>query len=326
MSLTRRIPPKRLALAAALVLGLATEASATTQCDTDPNAVFFQATVDPTQLNKLLSRLGDKQIKVASAPLVLPGLCTDHQLTVQAGSLTLPFGNAPFTVTPTRGSIRVDLALTGPFVFGVDGGTYKRVNCDSSCVIDIPYLGEIFNGCKIEAGIVGPVLKTLSSSARFDTLNVSQRADTCVLGDCTAVHPLETTSTNLGNFRIDATGIGSCEVSLDFPDPFPDLSFDPCRLFDPLLEDLVQGQLEDSIGKVFVNKKGEGVLIKVFSRQIIKDGCSDIPEVKQCKQAQPTTFAGFLRGPQNPALNAALYILPLGLVGGLVVRVRRKRA
>ncbi len=247
-------------------------------------------------------------------------------MSLRTGSVTLPFGDAPFTVTPTFGSIRVDLALSGPFVFGLDGSTYRGVNCDSSCVIEIPYIGEIFNGCDIEEFIVGPVLRTIDASAGFDDLNITQRADTCVLGDCTAVHPLESTNANLVNFDVDLTGFGSCGVHLDFPDPFPDLDFDPCQGLDPLIESLLEPELESAIEDVFVNPQGAGTLIQVFSREIKKDGCADIPEVKNCKAGQTASVAGLLRAPRNPALSAALYLLPLGLVGGLVFRVRRRRS
>jgi hypothetical protein len=326
MRITGRIPPKRVALAAFLVLGLSTQASAQTQCDLDPQRVLFQATVDPTQINKLLQRLGDRNVNIGVVPVTLGGLCTDHQMSLRTGAVTLPFGNAPFVVTPSQGSIRVDLTLSGPFVFGLDGSTYRGVNCDSFCVIEVPYLGEFFNGCDIEEFIVGPLLRTIDAGASFDDLNITQRADTCVLGDCTAVHPLESTNVDAVNFDVDLTGFGSCKVELDFPDPLPDLEFDPCQGLDPLIESLLEPELESAIERVFVTRDGKGTLIQVFSFQITKDGCADIPEVKNCKAGQTAPIAGLTRAPRNPALSAALYLLPLGLVGGLVFRVRRRRS
>jgi len=326
MRITRRILPKRQALAAFLVFGLSTQVSAQTQCDTDPQRVLFTPTVDPTLINKLLQRLRDKDVDIGAVPVTLPGLCTDHQMSLRTGSVNLPFGSSPFVVTPSRGSIRVDLMLSGPFDFGLDGSTYQGVNCDSFCVIEVPYIGEIFNGCDIEEFIVGPVLRSINASAGFDDLNVTQRADTCVLGDCTAVHPLESTNANVINFDVDLTGFGSCGVHLDFPDPFPDLDFDPCQGLDPLIESLLEPELENAIEDVFVTRDGKGTLIQVFSKQITKDGCADIPEVKNCKAGQTDSVAGLLRAPRNPALSAALYLLPLGLVGGLVFRVRRRRS
>ena len=325
MRVTRQLPSMRLALALVLVFGLSAQASAQTTCDTDPQRVFFQPTVNPTQLNKLLARLGDKQVDIGRVPVTLPGLCTDHQMSLRTGSVTLPFGNSPFIVTPSQGSIRVDLMLNGPFVFGLDGSTYRGVNCSSDCVIDVPYIGEIFNGCDVEEFIVGPVLRSINASAGFDDMNISQRADTCVLGDCKAVHPLESTNANIINFDVDLTGFGSCGVFLDFPEPIPDLNFDPCAGLDPLIESLLEPELEGAIEDVFVNRKGAGTLIQVFSFQIVRDGCANIAEVKNCKAAQTASVAGLLRGPRNPALSAALYLLPLGLVGGLVFRVRRRR-
>ena len=108
--------PAWLGLAACLaVLGLAPAARATTQCDTDPKRVLFEATVDPTTLNKLLARLGDKKIRTPDVNLTLPGLCVDHQIPIATGVTSLPLGDAPFTVTPALGTLTVGLDLQGPF-------------------------------------------------------------------------------------------------------------------------------------------------------------------------------------------------------------------
>ena len=61
---------------------------------------------------------------------------------------------------------------------------------------------------------------------------MSQVADTCVLGDCTAVHPLASSNTTLTNFNINA-GL-SCKVCL--PDPFPHECFDACDSLNSVIE------------------------------------------------------------------------------------------
>jgi hypothetical protein len=322
--------PRRTRTALALIAGgwlLAPVpgAHASTPCDTDPNAVPFEATLDPDTLNNLLERLGDINVRPPSANLTLGGLCVDHQVPVTLDLLALPVGQSPFTTTASLGRLEVELDIPGPFEIGVDGGNYRAVNCDSSCVVEVPYVGTIFNGCSIEAGFVRPVLGLLDVSASWDDIRVTQVADTCVLGDCTAVHPLESTQASLLGFDVDATGFGSCGVCLDFPDPFPDPPcFDPCDGIDPLLTGLVRPVIEDAVEGAFVDRQGEGVLMKVFSRQIVKDGCADIPEVRECEANLPLAQGGTLRGPRDHGLNAALYSLPFVLAVGLTLRLRRR--
>lgn len=321
-----RSPFVPLALAAmALSLSAAPAAHAqTTVCDTDPAAVPFEPTVDPTALNALLARLGQIDVNTNPVNVTLPGACVDHRLPVGLGPLGIPLGDAPFTVTPSLGSIRVDLELQGPFLVGIDGDAYQAVNCDSSCVVELPYVGEVFNGCEIEAGVVGPLLSVFNASASWDDIQVTQTADACVLGDCRAVHPLASTHASLTGFDVDATGFGSCNICLDFPDPIPDPPcLNPCSGLDPLIEDLLQPEIESVVADAFVNRRGEGVLIEVFSRQIVKDfGCIDIPEVRECRGA--TDMAGVLRAPRDHGLNAVLYSLPLGVAGVLALRLRRR--
>jgi len=312
----------RASLVAAAVLGVGTSPARATECDTDPNAVFFEPTVDPSGLNNALAMLGDVEANPGNPPMVVPGLCTNHQITLSTGFVTLPLANAAFTVTPAPGSLGVELMIPGPFQVGVDGGSYQAVNCSSACVINLPYVGEVFNGCTIEAGIVGPVLGLLKATANFDDLTITQVADTCVLGDCTVASPLETSSANLLGFNVDLTGFGSCPVFLDFPDPFPDLGpFDPCDGIDPLMEFILEPVIEEGLAAALVDNTGQGALIKVFARQIAKDGCANIPEVDQCLAGQPV--AGMMRGTNSPTLNAAMYVLPVGFI--LAIGARRRR-
>ena len=310
---------------AGLVMGAPGFVQAATQCDSDPSAVPFEATVDPTLLNKLLARLGDRNVRSPNVAVELPGLCVDHRLPVSTGAVGIPLGDAPFSVTPGLGTIQVELNLQGPFTVGVDGGRYQAVNCDSSCVVELPYVGEVFNGCDIEAGLVRPILSVFQATATWDDIVISQVADTCVLGDCTAVHPIESTQASLLGFDVDATGFGECQVCIDFPDPIPDPPcLNPCEGFDPLIEDLLLSNIEDALADAFVNRNGQGILIKVFSRQIVKDfGCIDIPEVRECKGQTPPT-SGLVRAPRDHGLNAVFYSLPLALAGVLALRLRRK--
>jgi len=323
MNARRRLAPKRFALAAAVVFMSATT-SADTVCDSDPNAQPFVATVNADGLNNLLGTIGARSVNIDNVPVRFDGLCTDHQITVSPGFVQLPIADAPFTVTPGDGSIQVDLFVPGPFELGFNGRSYQRVNCDSTCVVELPYIGEVFDGCAIEGGIVGPIVRAINASAGWDDLRISQFGDTCVLGDCTAVHPEEDTTATVFGFDIDLTGFGSCEVRLDFPDPFPDLSLDPCDGLDGLIADLLEPELEKGIAGAFVNKEGRGVLLQVFSFQIVRDGCIPIREVRECRQAQ-TPVAGLIRTPRSRVLNAALYLVPIGIVGGIVLRTRRRR-
>jgi hypothetical protein len=323
--MSRQLRLRLPALAAGLaVMALASPLRAATQCDTDPKRVFFQATVDPATLNKLLTRLGNKSVHSPSVNLTIPGLCVDHQIPIATGVTSLPLGNAPFTVTPSLGALRVDLDLQGPFEVGIDGGRYKAVNCDSACQIDIPYFGQILNGCEIESDIVKPILGALNANASWDDIHVTQIADTCVLGDCTAVHPLESSQASLSGFDIDLTGFGHCQFCL--PDPFPNECIDPCDGVDPLLISLIRPLLEDQVNGAFIKSDGGGLLIDVFARQIVKDfGCMDIPEVKECKQNPPVAaMPGLMRGPRDHGVNAVFYSLPLGVAGVLALRRRRR--
>jgi hypothetical protein len=165
-----------------------------------------------------------------------------------------------------------------------------------------------------------------NASASWDDIHITQTADTCVLGDCTAVHPLSSAQASITGFDVDATGFGDCNVCIDFPDPVPDPPcLNVCSGLDPLIEDLLQPEIESVLSDAFVNRRGEGQLIEVFSRQITKDfGCIDIPEVRECRGA--TGVAGLVRAPRDRGLSAALYALPLGVAGVLAMRLRRRAA
>ena len=327
--MTLRFRHARLALFAAvsLVGSIPAAQAQTTICDTDPNAVPFEATIDASRLNDLLARLGNVDAPPPSTPpaLTLPGVCVDHRIPITLPSLRLPVGESAdlFTVETSPGQVTAHLDLLAPFNFEIDGANYQAVNCDSTCVIEVPYLGEIFDGCAIEAGAVGPVLGLLVDvGVSWDSTHVTQTADTCVLGDCTAVHPLTSTQVTLSNFDVDATGFGDCGFC--FPAPLDFLGcLNPCDGIDGLLGSLTQPAVESMVEAAFGLPPAEGLLIRVFSRDIVRDGCMDIPEVRECRN--PTSVeTGQIRSPRDHGLNGVLYSLPLAVALGLTVRLRRR--
>jgi hypothetical protein len=317
-------------LAAGLVAVSAPGAHAqTTVCDTDPNAVPFEATVDASGLNGLLALLGNITVPPPSPPpaLSLGGVCVTHKLPITMPTLTLPLasGGNLFTVETDPGQVRAILDLRSPFEFGIDGSDYQAVDCKSLCVIEVPYIGTIFNGCTVEETLVGPLLGLIVDvGVSWDSLRVTQTADTCVLGDCTPVHPLASTQASLAGFDVDATGFGDCGFCLDFPEPFDflDVCFNPCDGIDGILTDLIRPVVEGAVEGVFGVPPNQGLLIQLFSLDIVTDGCADIPEVRDCKNR--TQSAGLVRRPRDYGLNWALYSLPLVFSVGLTLRLRRR--
>ena len=73
-----------LLLAGMLALGLSPGVRATTECDTDPVAVPYQASVDPSLLNGVLNLLGEVDVNV---PVLVPiSLLYDHTLNLSLDS------------------------------------------------------------------------------------------------------------------------------------------------------------------------------------------------------------------------------------------------
>ena len=163
--------------------------------------------------------------------------------------------------------------------------------------------------------------------AEWDDVRLTQVADTCVLPNCTPVHPLESTRAELLGFDIDATAFGSCNFCLNFPPPFDFLDFclNPCDGIDGLLTNLIRPRLEDAIEAAMGVPPAPGALIQVFSGEILMDGCAEIPAVRDCKNPAGTA-TGMIRAPRDYGVNSALYSLPLVLGLGLAVRLRRRRA
>lgn len=309
------------------LFGFAPQSRAATICDSDAAAVDFEATVNADLLNDFLSGVGEVPIDLGTAiPVTFGGLCTNHRFDLVATAAGIVVDGAPFTVTPGFGSIQVDLTMGG---FNTSLGTrnYRTTNCSSICVATLPLVGEVFNGCSVEGTLVGTVVNNRTAHASWDGTQVTQVGDTCVLGDCTAVHPLETTNATLFNFDIDATAFGSCSFCINFPAPFDalDICGNPCDFLDPLITSLLRPRFESALEGAFVDDQGNGVLIDVFHTDITKDffGCFDIPEVRECRQ-NSVALAGMAGAPVDRSYNAIFFALPLALAGGLALRLRRR--
>jgi len=304
-------------------IGFTPAAHAATQCDTAPGAVDFQAMVNPAPLNKLLASMGNQDVDLGGGVRIpFQGLCVRHEFVAYAELFSIPLSQAPFTVTTSPGAIEVDLSLLGPFSVGMGTRGYSYTSCDSFCVFEVPYLNYTFDGCAMEAGIVEPIVAGWNLSASWDDIQITQIADTCVLGDCSAIHPLEITTADVVNF--DVSLLGSCNISLDFPDPIPDPpSLDICSAVNSLLASLTVGLLEGQLENIFVKPDGTGVLIDVFHRDIVKDGCNDIPEVRACWNPVAAS-TGQIRAPKSRGFNMAFYAVPLALAFGLTLRLRRR--
>jgi hypothetical protein len=323
---------RRLALSFVLLVtvGFGSSASATV-CQDDPNAVDFEATVNPETVENFLSALGQLDILPDQINITIPGLCTDHRISIDMALFALITDAAPFMVSPVPGSIVVETDLVGPYAIGIDGDNYMGVNCSSSCQVEIPYIGGIFDGCAIESGIVGPILGLLNVGASWDSVALAQGADTCVTGECKAVHPTTFSDSSLTNYDVDLTGFGACEICINLPDPLPDLGcFDPCDGFDPIIESLTEDAVTDFVSGSFTDSEGEGILIKALTFEIRFDnGCMKIPEVQACQDAMaPAESQEASLVPSSPrsAMIAAFYLAPVALGLFIVRRLERRKS
>jgi len=283
---------------------------AATQCDTDPAAVPFQATVDPSLLNDYLTSLPNVPVG-KTYPVGFGGICVDHRLDiVLAGSAATQ--QSAFLVTPSLGALQVQLYL------GVLNGSlavqnYRTINCGGFGCFDWV--------CAAEEAAVRAMIGSFNGSVSASSVQVTQLADTCVLGDCTAVHPLDSTTATVAGFNLNV--LGSCEVC------FLDWCLDPCSFINHAIRDLIDWLVDigDLIAGFFVADDGTGVLINIFANDIVKDGCLPVSEVIQCRRAgaPAPAVAGFVRAPRGGGLNALLYAVPLFLAIGAIVRLRRRR-
>jgi hypothetical protein len=121
---------------------------------------------------------------------------------------------------------------------------------------------------------------------------------------------------------VDATAFGDCGFC--FPSPLDFLGcLNPCDGIDGLLTSLIRPVVTGAVRAAFGVPPGQGLLIQVFSHEIVADGCAEIPEVRDCKNP-PTLDTGQMRRPEDHGLNGVLYSLPLAFGVGLTLRLRRR--
>lgn len=327
-----------------LAMATGTQTEATTVCDTDPAAVPFRPTVDPTLLNALIDTLGAIEVNRTSSSSVT--LLYRHTLYVTLDSL-IDLGGADFIVTPGIGSLEVDLAIPGWNANLSTGMSHAACrNCGAeydACVDDCDadynrcctYWGcELICGpawlvcegvcagaiavcevdvlaCSAEREAINLLLSGHNFGMSFASADVTQVADICVTGDCNVANPLESTDANLNGFLLhlfptgDPLGIGSW--------------------LNGLITGLVNWALniESTIASFFVTSEGEGVLILPFALDIASDGCLPVQEVIDCTGGGCSTV-------NRPSVaigrsaNLLFYGLPVAFLLGLLFW-RRKR-
>jgi hypothetical protein len=328
------------------LLGLAssTETQATTICDTDPAAVPFRPTVDPTLLNALIDTLGAIDVTKTTSSNV--SLLYGHTLHVTLDSL-IDLGGADFIVTPGFGSLEVELAIPGwnanlltsmthaacrncsseynSCVNGCDSSynsccTYFGcevicgpiwVGCEGICAGAVPICETSAAACAAEGAGVNLLLSGYNFGLSFSSASVTQTADICVSADCNVPNPLESTIADLNGFTLhlfptgDPLGIGSW--------------------LNGIISGLVNWALniENTIAGFFETPEGDGVLILPFAVDIATDGCQPVQEVIDCAGGGCSTVD---RPPATIGRRANLlfYGLPVAFLLGLLLW-RRKR-
>jgi|GEM_PF-2709891 len=321
-----------------------TETQATTLCDTDPAAVPFRPTVDPTVLNALIDTLG--AIDVTSTNNQSVTLLYRHTLHVTLDSL-IDLGGADFIVTPGFGSLEVELAIPGwnsnlstsmshascrncsaeynacasdcdddyddcCTYFGCElicGPVW--VTCEGICAGAFPICETSVLACAAEREGVNLLLGGHSFGMSFSSASVTQTADICVAGDCDVPNPLENTVADLNNFTLhlfptgDVLGIGSW--------------------LNGILSGLVNWALniENTIAGFFETPEGDGVLILPFALDIASDGCAPVQEVVDCAGGGCSTVNRQVGGFGRSA-NLLFYGLPILFLLGLMMWRRRR--
>lgn len=331
-------------LSSLLGLGSSTETQATTICDTDPAAVPFRPTVDPTLLNALLDTLGAIDVTKTSSSNV--SLLYGHTLHVTLDSL-IDLGGADFIVTPGFGSLEVELAIPGwnanlstsmthaacrncsseynSCVSGCDRSynsccTYFGcelicgpiwVGCEGVCAGAVPICETSALACAAERAAIDLLLSGYNFGLSFSSASVTQTADICVSADCNVPNPLESTIADLNGFTLhlfptgDPLGVGSW--------------------LNGIISGLVNWALdiENTIAGFFVTPQGDGVLILPFAADIATDGCQPVQEVIDCAGGGCSTVD---RPPAaiGRRANLLFYGLPAAFLLGLLLW-RRKR-
>ena len=321
-----------------------TETRATTICDTDPAAVPFRPTVDPTLLNALIDTLGAIDVNSTSSTNV--SLLYGHTLHVTLDSL-IDLGGADFIVTPGFGSLEVELAIPGwnanlltsmshaacrncsaEFNSCTNGCDSSYNSCCDFIACDL-YCGPIWVACNTGCTGAFPICETSALACAgeregvnlllsgynfglsFSSASVTQTADICVGADCNVPNPVESTIADLNGFALhlfptgDALGIGSW--------------------LNGIISSLVDWALsiESTIAGFFATDEGNGVLILPFALDIATDGCQPVQEVIDCVGGGCSTVD---RPPAaiGRRANLLFYGLPVAFLLGLMLW-RRKR-
>jgi hypothetical protein len=341
--------PKSTVFLIALVacfLGLTagTETRATTICDTDPAAVPFRPTVDPTLLNAAIDTLGAIDVSKTTSSSV--NLLYRHTLYVTLDSL-IDIGGADFMVTPGFGSLEVELAVpawntnlstsmshaacrncSSEYNSCVDDCdddyddccTYWGcevicgpiwVACEGICLGAVPICETDALACVAEREAINLLLSGHNFGMSFSSADVTQTADICVTGDCDVPNPEESTVADLNGFTLhlfptgDPLGIGSW--------------------LNGLISSLVNWALniESQIASFFVTPGGGGVLILPFALDIASDGCLPVQEVIDCAGGGCSTVD---RPPAaiGRRANLLFYGLPLAFLAGLLFWRKRR--
>jgi hypothetical protein len=325
-------------------MGSGTEADATTICDTDPAAVRFRPSVDPTLLNAVIDTLGAIDVNRTSSSNVT--LLYRHTLHVTLDSL-IDLGGTDFIVTPGFGTLEVELAIPGwnadlstcmshaacrncsaeynSCVSGCDRDynsccTYWGceiicgpiwVGCESLCAGAFPVCEGDVALCNGEAEAIDLLLSGHRFGMSFASASVTQTADICVTGECGVPNPLESTVADLNGFLFhlfptgDPLGVGAW------------------------LNGLVTGlinwalDIETAIASFFVTQEGEGVLILPFTLDIATDGCQPVREVIDCAGGGCSTVDRPLAAIGRSA-NLVFYGLPVALLLGILLWRRRR--
>jgi hypothetical protein len=306
-----------LLLAGILALGLSPGVRATTKCDTDPDAISYQPSVDPSLLNSVLNLLGEIDVDFTFGPGI--SLLFDHTLNLTVNS-AINLEGVDFLVTTGVGHIEVDLALpawAGDMTITIDHAPCR--NCDAEynacctypfcqvpCGIEWGLCEPVMLACQGEAAGIDFLLDGATAGVGFNSATVTQTADVCVLGNCEAIHPVESTDANMTGFHLrllpegDLLGIG------EWLNGVISSLLDWFGAIDSTIEDFFEG----------------GALINPFARDIKNDGCMPVQEVIDCRTGGCSTV-NQPRETMGRSANVVFYALPVAILFGLILWRRR---
>jgi len=346
-----------LLLSSILTFGLSPGALATTVCDTDPAAVEYAPTVDPTLLNALIDTLGVIDLNTTSGQGI--GLLYSHTLNVTLNSF-IDLAGADFIVTPGFGTLEVELMIPGwstNLSTSVSHASCRNCDleydscangCDSSynsCVNScdnnpsFPCYG-LRACCQTECGpgwvaceaICAGAIAVCETSVGFCQ---AERAgiDLLLSGHSVGMSFSSASLTQTADICVS----GECQPTFPVENTDATLNNFTLHLFptgDPLgigswLNGIISGLLdwaldiENTIASFFETPEGGGVLILPFAVDIATDGCMPAQPVLDC-------IAGGCSTVERPtarigrSANMLFYGLPAAFLLGLVFW-RRKR-